>query len=631
MWMASILQILALGAVAPAAPLAAPAAPAPIYWRQSLFSIPFHVDRPERVAQEPVEVQLYVSGDKGVRWDNWRQAPPQKGYFLFRAGTDGEYWFDVRTLDRSGQVRPQGPHAPKLVVIVDTLPPKAQLAARRGDAGQVTAVFRIEELHPNLDSLAIEYRLGPTAAWQMVPVGRKDVRSNNAEHTGEGTWYPQSAAGTMEIRLRISDMAGNPAESHTQVVLLAATANFMRPPSVPFVGPPFDESAATANPMRPPWGATAATPAGTNPLGPRPATTAVAGNVAEGVPYSPAPPATTPSPGVAAKAADPWQPLGPPTGRTPWPAENAGTATFNPAPGYPHSGSATDEKKLQDDAGNGSVALRVNPPVTHQFVENQTPASPPPPVNPFTGFTASRPAGPAAILTAARNVGPPPGVQLRWINTRGFELTFDTRAMGGMANIPVELWGTRDGGKSWQSFGKDPRGQSPMLVTVPEDGIYGFRMAIQNGPGMEGRPPLPGEVPGIWIGIDMTRPVGRITRAQQGVGPDGGKLFIEWEASDDRALAARPIALSYSERLGGPWTTMAGDLQNTGRYAWQLTGSLPQRMYLRLEMHDAAGNMGIYETPQPVTLDLSSPAAQLRDLRPLGQRDPQPVERTNLR
>ena len=107
--------------------------------------------------------------------------------------------------------------------------------------------------------------------------------------------------------------------------------------------------------------------------------------------------------------------------------------------------------------------------------------------------------------------------------------------------------------------------------------------------------------------------------AQQGVGRDGGKLFIAWEASDNRELAAKPISLSYSERLGGPWTPMASGLENTGRYAWQLTGSLPQRMYLRLEIHDAAGNMGIYETPEPVTLDLSSPAAQLRDLRPLGR------------
>ena len=248
---------------------------------------------------------MYVSPDRGVHWDNWRQASPQKGYFLFKAGVDGEYWFDVRTLDRSGQIRPQGPHTPKLIVIVDTTPPKVQLTAVRGDAGQITAAFRIEELYPKLDSLAIEYRLAETAAWQTVPVGSKDVRSHNAEHAGEVTWYPQNASGTMEIRLRMNDLAGNPTESHTHIVLPAAAG-----------------TAATVNPVRPLLGDIAAVPDGMNPFGPR---TPIS-PAATPVPASPVL-ATTASPVVAAKAAETWQPLGPKTGSTSWPAENAGPAS----------------------------------------------------------------------------------------------------------------------------------------------------------------------------------------------------------------------------------------------------------------------------------------------------------------
>lgn len=588
MWIVSILQVLALGAVDPAPPLAASAAPAPIYWRQTLFSIPFHVESPERGGQDPVEVQLHVSPDRGVHWDNWRQAAPQTGFFLFKAGADGEYWFDVRTLDRSGQVRPQGPHTPKLIVIVDTAPPKVQLTASRGDAGQLTAAFHIEELYPKLDSLTIEYRLSPAASWQAVSVGPQDVRTNHAEHSGEVTFYPQNASATVEIRLRVTDLAGNPAESHASVL----------------------PAAATANPMRPPPGAAATIPANMNPLGTQ-------------TPSATAPPAATTSSVATAKPADPWQPLGPQTGRTSWPAENA-----NPA-----SRAAAMPAASQTDLGNGPVAIRVSPPVTNQFVSDQPPAArgPAAPANPFDGFTVGRPGGASPTPPTTGNVGPPAKVQLRWINTPAFQLTYDTRAMGSTGNVPVELWGTRDGGKSWQSFGKDPKGQSPMLVTVSEDGIYGFHMAIQDRPGSAGRPPLPGEVPGIWIGIDLTRPVGRLTTVQQGVGRDGGKLFIAWEASDNHELAEKPISLSYSERLGGPWTSMANGLENTGRYTWQLTGSLPQRIYLRLEVHDAAGNMGVYETPEPVTLDLSRPAAQLRDLHPLGQLDSRPGEQAYQR
>jgi len=589
MWMASILQVLALGAIDPTAPLAASAAPAPIYWRQALFSIPFHVERPDRPAQEAVEVQLYVSPDRGVHWDNWRQAKPEKGFFLFKAGADGEYWFDVRTLDRSGQVRPQGPHLPKLIVIVDTLPPKVKLTAVRGDAGQITAAFRMEELYPKLDSLTVEYRLTPTAPWQAVSVGPKDIRSHDAQQTGEVTWYPQNTTAAMEVRLRVTDLAGNPAESHANVV------------AVP----------AAANPVRPPPGSIAAIADGTNPLGPR-------------TPISPAPVATTALPAAPAKAADSWQPLGPQTGKSSWPTENtnpAVAATATPA-------------TSQNDPGSSSVAMRVSPPFTNQFVSEQSPASAPtPPSSLFSGFTASRPIGPATAATTAvaDNANPPPGTRLRWINSRVFQFDYDTRSVGAKGDVPVELWGTRDGGKTWQSFGRDPKGQSPMLVNTSEEGIYGFRMAIQSDASTAGRPPLPGEAPGFWIGIDLTRPVGRITSAQQGVGRDGDKLFISWEASDDRELAAKPISLSYSERLGGPWTAIANGLENTGRYAWQLTGGLPQRIYLRLEVHDAAGNMGVYETSEPVSLDLSSPAAQLRDLRPLSWLNSQPGEQMYLR
>ncbi len=173
MWMASLLPVLALGAADPAGPLAAPAPPPPIFWRQTLFSIPFQVQPASNPAQEPAEVQLFVSPDRGVHWDNrpWMKAQPKKGYILFRAGADGEYWFDVRTIDRAGQSRPQGPHAAKLVVVVDTAPPKVQMTARRGDDGRITAGFRIEEQYLRADSLMIDYRVSTGAAWQGVLVG----------------------------------------------------------------------------------------------------------------------------------------------------------------------------------------------------------------------------------------------------------------------------------------------------------------------------------------------------------------------------------------------------------------------------------------------------------------------------
>jgi hypothetical protein len=52
---------------------------------------------------------------------------------------------------------------------------------------------------------------------------------------------------------------------------------------------------------------------------------------------------------------------------------------------------------------------------------------------------------------------------------------------------------------------------------------------------------------------------------------------------------------------------------------------------LRLEVRDVAGNLGVFEMPEPVTLDLSAPTAPLRDLRPLGWIESRSGEPTYLR
>ena len=296
----------------------------------------------------------------------------------------------------------------------------------------------------------------------------------------------------------------------------------------------------------------------------------------------------------------------------------------------------------------GSVDIRVNPQVTNRLVSIREPASPvgassesglsafqpsapaatnvPPSnqANPFNGFTSGASAGPAAT-----DNGAPPGAKLRWINSRVFQLTYDTHALGSAGNVPVQLWGTRDGGKNWQSYGTDPNGQSPMLVTVPEEGIYGFQMVVQSG-NTAGRPPLPGETPRTWIGIDLTKPIGRITQARQGIGRESDRLFLNWEAADNRALAEKPITLYYSERAGGPWILIASELPNSGRYTWQLSNNLPQHVYLRLEVRDAAGNTALFEMPEPVALDLSVPALPV-ELHPLGWIESRPGEQTYLR
>ena len=83
-------------------------------------------------------------------------------------------------------------------------------------------------------------------------------------------------------------------------------------------------------------------------------------------------------------------------------------------------------------------------------------------------------------------------------------------------------------------------------------------------------------------------------------------------------LDARPIALSFGPGAGGPWTPIAAGLENTGSYRWRLDNRVPDRIYLRLEVRDEAGNVGTFETAEPVSLDRHRPEGRIRGVRPCG-------------
>ena len=138
---------------------------------------------------------------------------------------DGEYWFLVRTLDRSGQMFPNGPYAPELIVVVDTVPPKVQLDARRGPTGEVVVRWQIEEVHPRLGSLAIQCRTTPTSPWQPVALGPPQAGGVAAPLAGEATLYPPMNIAWMEFRGEFADLAGNPGVGFAQIRLQGPPAS----------------------------------------------------------------------------------------------------------------------------------------------------------------------------------------------------------------------------------------------------------------------------------------------------------------------------------------------------------------------------------------------------------------------
>ncbi len=484
--------------------------PAPIATRQTFFSIPFSVDQPAEPARQPVEVQLLVSHDNGAHWQLYARVQPNQKQIPFRTAADGEYWFAIRTVDRAGKLHPETISGPGLRVIVDTAPPRMQLTAQSGQAGQIDVRWQINELHPKPDSLSLQYRLLPNGPWQSVAVGEKNSTVSDGMQSGDVSWWPQPGTHEIQIRAEVSDAAGNKSVSHAQVKI--------------------DKDAAPNSSL------------------------AVAGKGK--VDPAPKPPA---GPAVTGGKTERW-------------ANRSSLA----------------------DSPSGTAPLGVNPPIGNRYQA-----------------AGDTPTDPELRLL-------PPGERPKMINTRLFELDYDLESVGPSGVSRVELWGTRDGGRTWRKYAVDDDNRSPISVSVDEEGIYGFRIVATSGAGLSQEPPKSGDLPSIWVGVDLTKPTARIISADLGKGKDDGQLMITWEASD-KMLADRPVTLAFSQNSGGPWTTIATGLENTGRYTWTIDSRVPPLIYLRLEVRDEAGNLSIDDRKAPIALDQVRPTAKIREVRPVAK------------
>jgi hypothetical protein len=246
---------------------------------------------------------------------------------------------------------------------------------------------------------------------------------------------------------------------------------------------------------------------------------------------------------------------------------------------------------------------------------------------PATGPVATGPALGGEKEAALQTQTLPPGVRPRMVNTRRFELGYDVDSVGSDGISKVELWGTRDGGQTWQCFGTDSDTRSPFPVRVDGEGLYGFRMIVETTSGLRGVTPRPGELPEIWVGVDTTKPAARLVTAEPRPATKTTEVLVRWEANDP-LLAARPITLLFSPSATGPWTVLASGLENTGEYHWRIDARIPDRIYIRLEVRDEAGNMRAVESPQPVTIDRIRPQGRILDVRPIGEARQRPA---NLR
>ena len=198
-----------------------------------------------------------------------------------------------------------------------------------------------------------------------------------------------------------------------------------------------------------------------------------------------------------------------------------------------------------------------------------------------------------------------PAIPTSLVNSRRVHLNFAISEVGPSGVSSVELWATRDG-KSWQRYSNEPPPSGPLVVHVAEEGLYGFSIVVRNGLGLASPAPKHGEAPQMWIEVDETKPVVKMTECHVGKGPDAGMLYVQWEATDLH-MKDKPITICTSKSKDGPWTPAVTGLPNTGKMDWTMPKDMPYEFYVRVEATDRAGNVGQVTTHEPMKVDTCRP------------------------
>jgi hypothetical protein len=240
--------------------------------------------------------------------------------------------------------------------------------------------------------------------------------------------------------------------------------------------------------------------------------------------------------------------------------------------------------------------------------------------------------------------GPPPAAQLpppRYLPTTRFELSYRVEVEGSSKVARVDLWVTRDDGRTWRPWSQHP-GTDPVVrvnLGTPEnrqpEGPYGFRLVSVSGAGLSDAPPAPGDAPEFRAVVDLTKPVVKIFRPDPDPAAPDAVVLLWW--AGDANFGDDPITIEWSDpATPGTWRPVAGPpggdfpvqqvgalapstsrrLPNTGRYSWRVPPGLPPRVLLKVSARDAAGNVTEEVTVDPVLIDLTKPRAKITGIGP---------------
>lgn len=435
---------------------------------QSNIRIPIHIDPVRRPLIK--QLVLYASSDEGRTWKQVAVASPDQDAFTFSAPTDGVYWFSVTVVDPQGNPEPKDIYkvAPSQKILIDTLKPIVKITAAERQGEDVVVNWEIQEDHPDLSTLKLEYKTAdaPASVWYTAPL-------NSPPLIGQAK-FRLGSTGAISVRVQIQDTAGNVGLGTRDL-----------PANAPPAAPPVNPVASTYS--NPPSVPVAATPASGSDNNHSAQTTSLTRT--DSLPSSYQQPA----------------------------AANAPPASTFQQPNSTYQPSATSFQQPMTNSYQQPVSNYQQPiPAPSPDLSNRLVAS----------SETMRGVG-ATAFSASGGQGPP----VIFSKDKLISIAYQVDKVGPSGIGKVDLWITQDDGRTWRWHAGDSNAAQAMTVELPGEGVYGFRIVVQSKAGLGKRGPVSGDPPEMRVELDMTPPVAQLY-APEPDPHQRSALTITWNATD---------------------------------------------------------------------------------------------------
>lgn len=537
-----------------------------------------NVDADQKTAIHSIE--LYVSRENSGVWELGATATPDAKSIPYVAKDDGLYLVNMVIVYKSGVRDPADvtKSAPLQKLLIDTTPPVLKITTAEKTGDTVRVAWSVDDRYPADTRTKLEWKpLNETELlWKSVPITHADRRSAT---------FTTHETGGISVRVTVEDLAGNSVVQSKDLPGNTNTGN-TNTGTISAFKPASGSSPLPAPDLKMPGGLASDTTSGANNGATSGAASGDTGIVL---------------PTIAPAAAT--------------------TKSTMPAP------PVVDLTK--------TALPSITPPSTMP----STPPSMPAPLGnaPLTAGGGSSATGiPIASTTAPLPAAAGPDLpSVTAINYLKFDLPYQLEA-GPSGISKIELYVTRDDGKTWNKWSVHDGEQRPLRVAldvrgnVQPEGVYGFRLVPISGAGISEHPPTEGSVPDFRVLVDLTPPTIKLF-APDADPAQPGTLTLKWKIEDKNPIK-ESVAIAWSESQAGPWKSIGGEpgsaivagagsespirLADTGSFAWKLPEKVPAKVYLRVMAWDAAGNKSEVTTPNPVLVDLTKPRARIQGIVP---------------